>query len=140
MYILVFTDSAEPKVVAYVYDHAKEQFRYRGPLLGTGDLCFGSLVYLLSGAMSLDHLATMTEPSLSCLLCFLCMLAIPIYPFLKFEEFLIYLYSFKLPHTYDYTHIIINTGIVAHPRYFNMACDLQFALETDPLQVAIEDT
>ena len=57
-----------------------------------GDLCdnIGLMVYLLSGAMSLHHLAITTEPSLSCLLCFLCMLAIPIYPF-KFEEFLIYL-------------------------------------------------
>ena len=49
-------------------------------------------MYLLSGAMSLHHLAIMTKPSLSCLLCFLCMLAIPIFPFLKFKEFLIYLY------------------------------------------------
>ena len=48
-------------------------------------------MYLLSGAMSLHHLAIMTKPSLSCLLCFLCMLAIPIFPFFKFEEFLIYL-------------------------------------------------
>ena len=54
------------------------------------DLCnnIGSLVYLLSGAMSLHHLVIMTKPSLSCLLCFLRMLAIPIFPFLKFEEFL----------------------------------------------------
>ena len=41
-------------------------------------------MYLLSGAMSLHHLAIMTKPFLSCLLCFLCMLAIPIFPFLKF--------------------------------------------------------
>ena len=34
-------------------------------------------MYLLSGAMSLHHLAIVTKPSLSCLLCFLCMLAIP---------------------------------------------------------------
>ena len=38
-------------------------------------------MYLLSGTMSLHHLAIMTKPSLSCLLC---MLAIPIFPFLKF--------------------------------------------------------
>ena len=55
----------------------------------------GSLVYLLSGAMSLHHLPIMTKPSLSCLLCFLCMSAIPIFPFLKCEEFLIYLYKYK---------------------------------------------
>ena len=53
--------------------------------------------------MSLHHLAIMTEPSLSCLLCFLCMLAIPIFPFLKFEEFLIYLYNYRL-NNFDFNY------------------------------------
>ena len=52
--------------------------------LGTGDLCdngrYGRLVYLLSGAMSLHHLAIITKPSQFCLLC---MLAIPIFPSLN---------------------------------------------------------
>ena len=52
--------------------------------LYTGDLCENIglvLAYLPSGAMSLHHLAIMTQSSLSCLLCFLCMLD----P--KFEDF-----------------------------------------------------
>ena len=68
----------------YVYHHAKEGLRYGGHLRQYN---YGSLVYLLSGAVSLHHLAIMTKPSLSCLLCFLCMLAIPIIPLFKMRRF-----------------------------------------------------
>ena len=46
-------------------------------------------MYLLSGAMSLHHLAIMTKPSLSCLLCFLCMLYIPLFKIRRIFDLLV---------------------------------------------------
>ena len=65
----------------------------------SGDLCDNKglvLEYLLTGAMSLHHLAVMTQPSLSCRLYFLSMLTITMFKMQRLFTSIVYSVAAKV--------------------------------------------